>query len=300
MAFVKWMILLLWLVVPSQAAIRIVAVDGNLAWLAQAVGGDRVQVTSLTTGSINMHTLYPKPSMITALQSADMIIRLGMDQDTWVDSLIQTARNPRLFSDRLGYVDASQGITPLEVPVGTIDGRQGDVHPQGNPHYLLNPLNGIIVATTICDRLARMDPDHAATYYGHLDTLSRTIRQKMPRWKAALAGVHGQVVVSHHKTWPYFLDAFSLPFLGTLEPVPGISPTIRHLHHLRQTVAQANQPVRVISARYYPKRTGERFAESINAPFHHLPTTVGDPAIDTYPALFDAIIAGMIGDDTAF
>jgi zinc/manganese transport system substrate-binding protein len=58
----------------------------------------------------------------------------------------------------LGFLDASTAIVPLEVPTGEVDRSMGDIHPEGNPHYLADPLNGLKVAALIRDRLAVLDP----------------------------------------------------------------------------------------------------------------------------------------------
>ena len=61
-----------------------------------------------------IHAQYsPKPSMVVKVRSADVLIRLGMSQDAWVDGLIQVARNPRLFYNASGYLDASQRIKKI-------------------------------------------------------------------------------------------------------------------------------------------------------------------------------------------
>ena len=48
----------------------------------------------------------------------------------------------------------------LEVPTGKIDRSMGDIHPQGNPHYWLDPLNMRIVAKNVAARLSKLDAAH--------------------------------------------------------------------------------------------------------------------------------------------
>ena len=91
---------------PSLFAkpVKIVTITQDFASIARSVGGDYVTVTSLIDGSRNLHHITPKPSMVRAVKKADMIIRLGMQQDAWIDGLIQAARNADIFYVCCKYV----------------------------------------------------------------------------------------------------------------------------------------------------------------------------------------------------
>lgn len=272
------------------APIEIVTVNDNFASIASAVGGDLVNVQSLVHGSRNMHNIQPKPSMVVKVRSADLLIRLGMSQDAWVDGLIQVARNPRLFYNASGYLDASQRIKKLEVPTEDIDGSQGDIHKEGNPHYWLNPLNGIIIANHIRDQLITIDPTHQATYKKNAQAFKATITKKMVGWTQKMASVQSSNFLSYHKVWAYFFDAFRLNDAGTLELFPGVPPTIKHIDQLKTTMKRSAQSTIILTASFYPRKVGESFANDTDATFLHLSTDVGAPGIETYAGLFDYLI----------
>jgi ABC-type Zn uptake system ZnuABC Zn-binding protein ZnuA len=272
------------------APVKIVTVNDNFASIAKSVGGDLVQVESLVQGSRNMHNIQPKPSMVVKVRRADMIVRLGMSQDAWVDGLIHVARNPKLFLNASGYVDASSRIKKLEVPTKDIDGSQGDIHKEGNPHYWLNPLNGIVIANHIRDQLSRIDPENQAAYQKNAAQFGSAIQSKMARWNQRLTAVKSSQFLTYHTVWSYFFDAFDLANVGTLELFPGVPPTIQHIQTLQSTLSDTSRPTIVLTAVYYPKKMGQRFASTTGGQFFHLSTDVGSAGVTTYEGLFDYLI----------
>jgi ABC-type Zn uptake system ZnuABC Zn-binding protein ZnuA len=146
------------------ARVEVVASLPNLASIATAVGGGRVEVTSIATGTQDAHFIDPKPSYMSRMRRADLLLVNGLDLEIgWIPPLTEGARNPKLLRGGPGHIDCSAGVPVVEVPA-SLSRAEGDVHPFGNPHYLTDPLNAEIVAATIAAALARVDPDGAGAY----------------------------------------------------------------------------------------------------------------------------------------
>ena len=217
---------LLLVATPLHAkALNVVATSSDLATIAQAVGGSHVKVHALVRGSTDLHSIVPKPSMVVQVRNADLLLRIGMYQDGWVNSLIQTARNPKVFPDKMGYLDASTAITALDVPTGNIDGGKGDIHIAGNPHYWISPLNAIKIAGLVYDHLVRLDPTHHTQFLENLNAFKASVTIKMPEWENKMSLLRDTPIVSYHSTWRYFLNDFGLFAVAKLEPIPGVPPT---------------------------------------------------------------------------
>jgi len=148
----------------AQGRVRVVATLPNLGSIASAVGGDRVEVTTIAVGTQDAHFVDPKPSYMVRLKNADLLLVNGLDLEIgWVPPLTQGARNPRILPDGPGYIDCSSGVRVMEIP-SSLSRSEGDVHPYGNPHYLIDPLNAETVAGTIAEALKKADPGSAAIY----------------------------------------------------------------------------------------------------------------------------------------
>ena len=52
----------------------------------------------------------------------------------------------------------------LEIPTTVVNGKLGDVHPLGNPHYWLNPENGRKMAKALQTKFTEMRPGDAAYF----------------------------------------------------------------------------------------------------------------------------------------
>jgi zinc/manganese transport system substrate-binding protein len=269
------------------APLQIVTTTTDLADIARRVGGDAVAVTALSSGATDPHHVEPRPSMVHRLRRADAIVVVGMGLDGWSDGLIRVSQNPKLQMGSAGYIDASIKITPLEVPVGKIDGRHGDIHLYGNPHYWLDPLNGIVIAETLAERFSQLAPDKAAFFQDNVARFAAQIRGKVPLWSASLSALKSQSIVAYHPTWVYFSSRFGLRITGYIEPLPGVSPSVSDMMALERRMQSAGTRV-IMVENYSPKKEATRLSETTGAKVALLSPSIGGFSdISDYVELFD-------------
>lgn len=287
-------VVLLALPLPSHAALKVVATTQDLAALALAVGGNRVEAISLTPGTRDPHYAEAKPGMIRQVYQADLLLLVGADLEIgWLPPLLQAARNPRVLPGSAGYLDLSGMIPLLGVASAPVTRAMGDVHAQGNPHYWLNPANGLRMAQAIAARLSTLDDAHAAEYQTNLANFEQLLQTKMTAWQAALAPLKGKPVIAYHSSFLYLADAFGLVIAEQVEPVPGIAPGAAHLQKLVALI-KTDQVGLLIMEPYYERRSASYLAERTGIKIAVLPNSVGStPEIATYFDLFDGIVAAL-------
>ena len=106
-----------------------------------------------------------KPSLMKAIQNADVFVSTGLELDGgWLPLVLPGSRNPKIQPGTKGFVDASQGVDVLEKPVGTVSRAEGDIHPLGNPHYYVDPKDLEVVADHLAEVFSQLDPANAADY----------------------------------------------------------------------------------------------------------------------------------------
>ena len=215
----------------AQAAqkLRVVTTIPDLKSLAEAVGGDFVEVDSLTRGTQNFHEAEVRPSMMLKLRRADALIENGAELDAWADVAVTGANNGNIVRGAPGRIDISRGLPLLEVPTARVDRSMGDVHPLGNPHFSLDPGLAPAITQNIVDGLSRLAPDSRAAFEKNRAMFLQKLDGEMGRWIKLLEPVRGAKVVVYHPDFIYFLTRFGLVQVGMLEDRPGIPPSPQHL-----------------------------------------------------------------------
>lgn len=280
---------------PAHAAkIRVVATLTDLADLARAIGGDLVEVRSLATGVEDTHGVPMKPSFVPMMNRADLLILVGFEcEHAFLPALIEASKNPRIQRDRAGYIDCSKSIIPRDVPKST-DHSAGDVHPYGNPHYMLDPVLAKTAIKNIHNALVEFAPQHQAEFTRNRDVYLAKLDAKIGEWEKEAKPLKGAKFVSYHEHWPYFADRFGMDYFGTIELRPGIDPTARHVEQLIASMKAEHVRI-VVREPQFPEKVPKRIAEQTGATMVTLPIMPGGvPHTGTYIEMMDYIIHTMV------
>ncbi|HKB91510.1 MAG TPA: metal ABC transporter substrate-binding protein [Opitutaceae bacterium] len=218
--------------------IRVVATWPALADITKQVGKELVSVDTLATGVEDPHGVPMKPSFVPRLNRADVLILIGLDDEhAWIPALLEVASNPKILLGGPGYIDCSVGIPVLDAPT-RVDRSEGDLHPKGNPHYLLDPVRAKIVAQNIATGLSRNSPQHQQAFEKNLKAYVAELDNWIGRWEKMAAPLRGIKFVEYHPEWIYLADRFGMNRIGSVELKPGIEPTPNHIVELTQQIKQ--------------------------------------------------------------
>ena len=274
--------------------IHVVATLTDLADLTRNIGGDHADVFSLATGIEDTHGVPMKPSFVPKLNKADLIVLVGFDcEHAFLPALLEASRNPRIQKDKPGYVDCSVGILPMEVPL-TTDHSAGDVHPYGNPHYLLDPVLAKTAVTNICNALVATAPQFAEDFMRNRDAYLAKLDAKIAGWETEAAPLKDVKFVSYHEHWCYFASWLGMDYIGTIELKPGIDPTPRHIEDLINEMKADHVPI-VVREPQFPEKVPALIAQQTGATLVKLPIMPGGvPHTDTYIEMMDYIIHTLV------
>jgi ABC-type Zn uptake system ZnuABC Zn-binding protein ZnuA len=272
----------------APAKIRVAASLPDLASIAASVGGDAVEAFSIARAGANPHFVEVLPSYMIRVAKAQVYLKAGLGLDQWADAIVEGSRN-----GSIRVVDASSGVRVLEKPTGKVDASMGDVHPDGNPHYWLDPENGVRVAANVRDALKAADPARAARYDAGYEAFRAEAEGRIRALKARMAPLRGAAIVTYHSSWPYFADAFGLRIVGRVEPFPGIPPTARHLADLTASIKAEKVKV-LIQEPYYPGKDADLLARNTGVRvFRFTPSCEGQGAGD-YLRHFDEMADALL------
>ncbi|HXM93244.1 MAG TPA: metal ABC transporter substrate-binding protein [Candidatus Dormibacteraeota bacterium] len=290
--------LLCTLVFPAAAhadtKLRIITATTDLASLAQEVGGDKVDVESIARGYQDPHFVEAKPSFLLKLRKADLLIVVGLELEIgWLPPLITQSGNPKIQVSAPGYLDASRFARILEIPTGQVTRAEGDVHPLGNPHYWLDPENGLRIAKGIEDKLNEMRPGDSTYFAERYASFEQRLKQADERWEADMKPYAGRKIVTYHRSWPNFAEHFHLNVIGYVEPRPGIPPTPQHTVELIAQMKRENVKIVVVEP-YFDLKTPNSIARATGGLVVVLmPSVGGEKEITDYFKLFDYDIAKL-------
>jgi len=279
----------------GEEKLHVVTTIETFADFARRVGGDEVEVQSLSHGYQDPHFVEAKPNLVVILNRADLLIRVGLDLEIgWLPPLVVGSRNARIQRGQSGDLDLSTMIDPLDIPTTKVDRSQGDIHPLGNPHYWLPPVNAVRCARGIRDRLADLRPQRKAYFDEQFRKFVDDLKAAATRWETEARPLSGLKVVTYHKSWSYVSRWLRLVEVGYIEDRPGIPPSPSHLAQLIETVRI--QGVRMIIVEsFYNRSIAENVADKAGAKVVPSPSDVGaTPAIKTYFDLVDAFLRGLL------
>ncbi len=305
--------------------VEVVTTLNVLAGITREVGGDRVHVTALARPNQDPHTLVAKPTFKLAAKNARLFIEVGLGLDGWASAVTDASGNPDIQTGQKGRVVASDGIVTRELPT-TLSKAWGDIHPNGNPHVWLDPVNAKQIAANIVAGLVRVDPGSKDLYaknlkafgdkiddtlYGHalvaeygaskLERLSRrnelidylkskNTYDKLGGWLKRAEPLRGLKILTYHKTWVYFCDRFGIEIRGEIEEKPGIPPSQDYLAQLIKKVAAEGIKVLFVDT-IYPTKDGQFLADKTGAKIVSSPIDLGGaPGTDDYVSLINTLL----------
>ena len=257
-----------------HADLEILACEPEWEALALVLGGDNIKVSSATNALQDPHYIQARPSLISRVGRADLIVCSGAQLEIgWLPMLLRKGNNPKDMPGSPGFLEASQYIKRLDVTTDN-DRSQGDVHPQGNPHIQTNPHNILLVADAMTERMVQLDPTNTDIYQKNLADFRQRWTVAMAGWEERASVLQGKRVIAHHKSWIYLENWLGLEEVATLEPVSGIPPTASHLGSLLDRFGESGADY-IIRAPFQSEKASKWLSERTGIPAVLLPLTVG-------------------------
>lgn len=235
---------------------RVVCSTNDLGYLARQIGGSVVKVTVIAQPKRDIHFVDVRPSFMMKVAKADIVFRVGLDLDLWMDKIVDGSRNSNLI-----VMDCSRDVQPLEVPTYKADARYGDIHQRGNPHYWLTPDNLGPITDVIVEGLSRVDPEHAEEFDENRKAMMATISDGIEKLRPKLDSLRGVEVIFYHNSWPYFAQFTGLVTAGFIEPFPGVPPSPSQLKKIADLVAKKHIKV-ICSEVYFDKRPAQKVSSA--------------------------------------
>ena len=249
--------------VSAEAKLKVVASTSDIAALATAVGGPDAEVSSIAKGTQDPHYVEAKPSFMVAIRDADLLVINGLSLEIgWIPSLIKGARNPNVNPGGRGYVELGKWIEPIELPTGSVTRAMGDVHPDGNPHFTLDPVRLGDLAIRLAEKMGEVDTKNKDAYLQRAQTFKATLQEKTKSWQSRIAALKNKKLITYHPSLNYFMQRFGLSVENYIENKPGIPPTAQHTLDLIRIMKTAGIKL-VLVDNFFDTKVAERIAKDV-------------------------------------
>ncbi len=289
----KKFIFLLLLPLALFAKLNIVVSYPYIGALTKSIGGENVDIVVLAKGNWDPHFVVPRPSLITKVRNADALIMNGGQLEIgWLPPLINRAGNTKTTPNSSTFLNLSQHIALINKPKN-VDRSGGDIHPDGNPHFHLDPNNILILAKSIENFLSSIDNVNKKTYAKNYENFSQMWKKKMLVWSEKMADKKGLKIIQFHDNLAYFNKAYGLQSIATIEPLPGIPPSSRHTMQLIQLI-QEEKPCCILHDVYHATKTAKFIQEKTGIKIIIMPHDIGslDTIVDL-ASLFDYLTGAI-------
>ncbi|MEC7882377.1 MAG: metal ABC transporter substrate-binding protein [Verrucomicrobiota bacterium] len=275
----------------------------DLMGIVEAIAGDLVELHCFGKGNQDPHALDILPSYVREMNDADLWIQVGNDiEAAWYPDLMVNVKNPKIKQGAAGFIDTSELVMPLEGTVGNVSGigHSSGLHPSGNPHYLLDPIEGIRAAKLVTDRLSSILPEQKDKFQQNFEKFRKRLADALigneladrhgiieiadlylkdeltdflseqghgiplSGWLGQLSKYRGTPIVGDHDLWPYFSRRVGFSVVGYFEPEPGVTPTTKHLRILIDQMKAESVSI-IFSAPYFDERHARFVSENTKA-----------------------------------
>lgn len=280
-------------VASASTSVRVVTTTTDLAALVAVVGGDVVTVESIVPSASDPEAFEPRPGDIDKMRRADLLVRVGLGYDYWLDALINRIGDKRLMRGGDAYLDASTGIPLLEIRGQSVVNEGGHAHGVANPHYWLDPDNAVVITAGIAEILIRAAPAQRDRVIANRGRFLAELEARSQRWLKSLAPYAGAKLIAYHNSWPYFARRFRLDIIDFIEPKPGVAASPVHLAHLVAAGRKA-QVRAIVHEPYEPEEASRLVARKLDVPLVLLAISVGGaPGTNDYLELFEHDVAAL-------
>jgi len=272
------------------AKIEIAAAYPYIGELTKTIAKDKANVVVLSRGDWDPHFVVPKPSLVSKLRNADLLILNGASLEIgWLPPLIESAHNANIQKGANGYLELSDYVKLKDIP-GEVDRSMGHVHEEGNPHFALDPHNMIPLAEVIMLTLALHDKANYSYYKKNFETFKTFWKKKLRSYDAKMKKCKGMKVVQYHELFNYFLIHYGIESIDNLEPIPGIKPNSKHALKLINEIKDENVKL-ILQDVYHEHKTSKFIAQKTGAKVVELPHDVGAiKGTQTLEKFFDTLV----------
>ena len=214
----------------ADGTLQVAAAFYHLEFVASRVGGDRVEVTTLTGPGTEPHDIELTVAQTALVGEADLVLYQDSMQPIVGDAVEQTADGATLeveevidfipFAEEHDHAEDEHAEDEHAEEEEEEEEEHDHDHGDEDPHFWLDPARMATVAEAVASELGDIDPDHAEEYDANAAALVEELDELDAAYSEGLANCERDVVVVSHDAFGYLGDRYGLDIHG----IAGLSP----------------------------------------------------------------------------
>ena len=228
---------------PSDGVLDVAASFYPIQYLVEAIGGENVNVTSVTPTNVEPHDFELAPADVSALEKADLVAYASGFQASLDDALRQidgpTVLDLAGSVDLVHHEDADHDHEADHDHDATHEADHDHDHAdEADPHFWLDPNRMVQAANAIEAALEKADPDNASAYQSRLSELVNTLKGIDEDYSSGLATCERTTFVTSHAAFGYLADRYHLTQVSVSGIDPDSEPSPAELAAVKQVVEE--------------------------------------------------------------
>lgn len=228
----------------SYVQAKVITSVKPLGFITAALADGVTETQVLLPDGASPHTYSLKPSDLVKLKSADLIIWIGDDMETFLPSLLKSIDSEKqleLTNDlkikallRTGHDDDEDEHEH--------DHASEDHHHHGelDMHIWLSPKIAAVTAQIIHDKLINIYPEKSTQIDQNLTVFLKQLKETEQVIAKNLNSVQNKGYFVFHDAYGYFESEFHLNNLGSFTINPSIQPGIKKIYEIQQELSDKN------------------------------------------------------------
>ncbi|MFA4814817.1 MAG: pseudouridine synthase [Candidatus Gracilibacteria bacterium] len=197
-----------------------------LAFFAEQIGGDLIEVTTLVPQGFEPHDFEPSPNDLKTLYNADLVVYNGAALEPWLEDV-----EPDLTENGVKLFKATDSVELISL--GEEDGGW-------DPHVWLDPIRAEMIVQSLASTLATLDSENAEVYQNNANVIAGELDKLDENFSMALGllSCSAREFVTAHAAFAYLADRYGL----TMIPISGVNPhdepSIKDLEEISKIVKE--------------------------------------------------------------
>lgn len=212
-----------------------------LAFFAEQIGGDHVEVFNVLSQGGDAHDYEPSVKDRIKIENSDLFVYNGFHLEHWVDKTLES-----VSKEAMVIVETSQRIEPI----------MRETH--ADPHIWLDPFSSLIQAENIYNALISIDKGNKVDYDRNFEVLKNKFIALQDAYDTTLTVYKGDEVVLEHEIFSYIAERYQFKQISISGIFPEGEPSIQQLQKLIKYIKENK-----ISSLLFSKYNSEKVVKTL-------------------------------------